>query len=308
VAHSEKAFAGFEKDCALLTDVMGLKTEIFSRDEARERFYDSTEQFGAMQESPTFGLHPLRYCRGLAAAAERHGAQLHERSEVLEWTKADDGLHRLRTAGGELRAKRVIFATNGFMPESLNPVFYGRTLPVISSIVVTRPLSEDELAAHGWVTRNPVINARRILNYFRLLPDNRFLFGARGSNAGSAEGEHETHETNIAVMRRIWPAWSGVDIDYRWHGLICMTGSLYPSIGRLEEDRTVFFGFGYHGNGVNTASWSGKQLADWLGTDKMPASLPAIVQGLSKRYPLPRLRPLYFKLALALSNWVDRRS
>jgi glycine/D-amino acid oxidase-like deaminating enzyme len=308
VAHSEKAFAGLQKDCALLADVMGLETQLFSRDEARERFYDSTEQFGAMQESPTFGLHPLRYCRGLAAAAARRGARLHERSEVLQWQKSEDGMHRLRTAGGELRAKRVIFATNGFMPEALNPVFYGRTLPVISSIVVTRPLTDSELAAHAWVTRNPVINARKILNYFRLLPDNRFLFGARGSTAGTAAGEQETHETNIATMRRIWPKWANVDIDYRWHGLICMTGSLYPSVGRLDEDPSIFFGFGYHGNGVNTASWSGKQLADWLGTGTMPASLPAIVQGLSKRYPLPRLRPLYFKLALKISNWVDRRS
>ena len=71
-------------------------------------------------------------------------------------------------------------------------------MPVISSIVVTRPLTDDELAAHGWVTRNPVINARKILNYFRLLPDNRFLFGARGSTAGTAAINEPTVGTKLS--------------------------------------------------------------------------------------------------------------
>ena len=38
-----------------------------------------------------------------------------------------------------------------------------------------------------------------------------------------------------------------------------------PAIGSLNEDKSVFFSFRYHGNGVNTGPWAGKKLADLIG-------------------------------------------
>lgn len=306
VAHSPGAFARLEKDYEVFTDALGMEADILGPDEFRERYYESTEQHGALFSRPNFGLHPLRYCRGLAAAAARRGAVLHERAEVLDWGRREDGTHHLLTAGGALNARRVLFATNGFMPEHLRSDFYARTLPVISAIVVTRPLSSEELALHRWHNEHSTINTRRVLNYFRLLPDNRFLFGGRGHSTGHAAGESRNYDEIIATLRRIWPAWSGIDIEYRWHGLICYTGSLFPSIGQLDDDASVFFGFGYHGNGVNTASWTGKQLADWIGTGSSP-ELPAIVKGLGRRFPFAKLRLRYLQLGIAIAQWLDRR-
>ncbi len=306
VAHTVKAFERLKSDHELLTNELGIEAELFSSDECRERFFDSAEQYGAMLSRPTFGLHPLRYCRGLANAATRRGAKLHEHSEVLVWEKSDDGMHRLTTAGGTLTARKVIFSTNGFMPERLRPEFYARTLPVVSAIVVTRPLTEGEKAAHAWVTEHPAINSRRILNYFRVLPDNRFMFGGRGHSTGDAEGEAETYLRLGTMLKTIWPGWSNVEIDYAWHGLICTTGTLYPSMGQLEDDDSVFFGYGYHGNGVNTATWAGERLAAWIGTGSSP-QLPGIVKGLGRRFPFARLRLKYLRAAIALSSWQDRR-
>ena len=307
VAHTAKAFARLSKDHELFTEELGLSSERLSSDEFRKRFYDSSEQFGALLLRPAFGLHPLRFCRGLANAAISRGAKLHEHSEVLSWEKSDDGLHRISTAGGTLQARKVIFSTNGFMPEGLRPEFYARTLPVISAIIVTRPLSETEKAAHSWVTEHPAYNSRRILNYFRLLPDNRFLFGGRGHTTGHPEGEAETFQRLGTMFRRLWPEWSGVDIDYGWQGLICTTSSLLPSVGQLEDDDSVYFGFGYHGNGVNTATWTGKQLADWIGSGSSP-ELPEIMKGMGRKYPLAGLRLKYLQAAIAVSSWLDRRT
>lgn len=306
VAHNAKAFERLKDDHRLLTTELDIEAEIFSADECRERFYDSSEQYGALRTRPTFGLHPLRYCRGLANAALRHGAQLHEQSEVIVWDKTEDGRHRLTTASGTLSARKVIFSTNGFMPEGLRPEFHARTLPVISAIVVTRPLSADEKAAHAWVTEHPAINSRRILNYFRVLPDNRFMFGGRGHTTGHAAGEAETYERLEAMLRLLWPAWSAVDVEYGWHGLISTTSTLLPSIGQLDDDPSVFFGYGYHGNGVNTATWTGKKIADWIGAGSSP-ELPAIVKGMGRKYPLAGLRLKYLQAAIALSSWLDRR-
>lgn len=305
VAHNPGAFAQLQKEYQVFVDALGMDAEIVSPGEFRERFYDSSEQHGALFSRPNFGLHPLRYCRGLAAAAARHGAKLHERAEVIDWVKRDDGTHHLLTAGGTVNARRVIFATNGFMPEHLKQQFYGRTLPIISAIVVTRPLTRDQLARHNWITEHSVINTRRVLNYFRLLPDSRFLFGGRGRSRGGPASEPKTYDEITATLRRIWPGWQEVEIDYRWHGLICFTGSLYPSIGQLDDDPSVYFGFGYHGNGVNTASWTGERLARWIATGSS-SELPAIVRGLSRRFPFASLRLKYLQLGIAISQWRDR--
>lgn len=306
VAHTQQAFRRLQGDYELLTSKLGLQAELYTADECRERFLDSSEQYGALLTRPTFGLHPLRYCRGLAEAAERHGARLHAYSEVIEWSKDTDGRHRLVSSGGTLRARKVIFASNGFIQEQLKDDFFGRTIPVISAIITTRPLTKCEKAAHSWITEHPSANSRRILNYFRLLPDNRFLFGGRGAVRGNVDDERRVYEQLHQALGDIWPNWRNIDIDYRWHGLICMTASLCPSMGQLDDDGSVYFGFGYHGNGVNTATWTGKQLANWIGKGREPDELPAIVSGLSKRYPLPALRQSYLRFGIFVSRQLDR--
>lgn len=306
VAHTARAFTRLERDYELLTAALDLPAQLYSREECRERFYDSSEQYGALLSKPGFGLHPLRYCRGLANAAAQRGAGIHSHSEVLAWEKDTRGLHRLVTRGATLRARRVVFASNGFIQEQLRPEFFGRTIPVISAIIVTRPLSADELAAQHWVTQQPAINSRRILNYYRVLPDKRFLFGGRGDVRGTVAGEQRTYDNLARTMGEIWPHWRDVAIEYRWHGLICMTARLCPSIGQLDDDDSVFFGFGYHGTGVNTATWTGKQLADWIGTGREPGDIPAIVRGLSRKYPLPALRKAYLGFGIFVSRQLDR--
>ncbi len=304
VAQTKKTYQRIV-DSHALSRRLGLHSELLSAAEFRERQFDSNEQFGARCSKPAFGLHPLRYCQGLADAAVRHGAVVHSHSEVGRWEKNANGSHRLLTRDGSLTAKRVIFATNGFMPERLHPDFRGRTLPIISAIVVTRPLTMDELGAYGWQTADPAINLRRILNYFRRLPDNRILFGGRGHTTGSRTGERATYARLEARFRSIWPEWGAVGFDYRWHGLICFNANLRPAIGRLESDDSVYFAFGYHGNGVNTATWMGQQLAYWV-SDHKSLDVPDILRGLGARFPMPSLRRSYLRAGIGVSALLDK--
>jgi glycine/D-amino acid oxidase-like deaminating enzyme len=306
VAHTARAFAGLQQDYELMTTGLGHPAELMSAAECRARFFDCSENFGALLSGPAFGLHPLRYCRGLASAASRRGARLHAHSRVIEWSKTSDGRQRLVTQSGTLTARKVIFCANGFIQEDLNADFFGRVIPVISAIITTRPLTVDELEAQNWRTENPAINSRRVLNYFRLLPDRRFLFGGRGAVRGSVSDEQRTYRQMESRFRAIWPAWRDIEFEYRWHGLICMTATLCPTVGQLAADNNVYFGFGYHGNGVNTATWAGQQLANWIGTGREPADLPAIVRGLSRRYPLPGLRQTYLRFGIFMARQLDR--
>ena len=309
VACSPGAYSEVQETADKQKRLAGLDTRVLTREQFREQYFDFPDLQGASTLRPTFGLHPLRYVRGLAAAAERQGATLHPHSEVLTWTN-NGGSHILTTKDGTLRARYVVLATNGFTPEHLLPAFHGRPLPIISAIVVTRPLSDDELAAHAWQTDSPAITSYDLLNYFRLLPDKRFMWGGRGSSGGTPEGATRNFAALIARLRAMFPGWRNVEIDYRWHGLICMTRRLTPAIGRLDDDPSVFFGFGFHGNGVNTATWTGQWIADWLGGSRSgdrstPDSLPAVVRGLSGRFPLASLRLLYVQARIAMFRLTD---
>jgi glycine/D-amino acid oxidase-like deaminating enzyme len=296
---SKRGFDEFKAHAEFQFRVLGLDTNVIEREEFAEQYFDSPLQHGGVILRPTFGIHPLRFVQGLAYAAEKRGAKIHGLSEVNDWSKEGQH-HLLSTQGGQLRAKQVILATNGFSPEHLHSQLQSRSLPVISSIVVTRPMTPDEIALQQWQTESPSITAVKLLNYFRLLPDGRFLFGGRGSANGNPQSAANNYAALTKRFHEVFPNWRSIDIDYRWHGLVCMTRRATPAIGRLSDDPSVCFGFGYHGNGVNTATWTGQQLANWLGSsatmhETSPEWLPEMIRGMPPRFPLGSLRLTYLQ-------------
>mgnify|MGYP001825813716 CR=1 FL=1 len=310
VACSARQFEKLREHAEFQFRVLGLDTQVIDADTFRESCFDSPVQHGAALLKPTFGLHPLKYVRGLARAAANRGANIHTGSEVVSWNRA--GRHHVlqTSAGGELRAEKIVSAANGFMPEHLRTEIAGRTLPMFSAIVVTRPLTEDELARHAWQTTSPTFTARNLLDYFRVLPDGRLLFGGRGSASGDDRSAAQNFERLVKRMHAVFPEWRDIDVEYRWHGLVCMTRRLTPGIGRLDDDPNVFFGFGYHGNGVSAATWTGQQLARWIATapttsTRPPDWLPQVVYGLPGRFPLASLRLSYIRAAIASLRVAD---
>ena len=103
----------------------------------RDGVLRGSEAHGALRTRDAFGLHPMKYVRGLAVAAMRRGATLCERSPVVRWRR-QGGDHLLVTPTGTVRARRVVMATNGYTPEGLHPFFRGRVLPATSNIIGTR--------------------------------------------------------------------------------------------------------------------------------------------------------------------------
>lgn len=244
-----------------------------------------------------FALHPMRYARALADAAASAGATLHGDSPVTSWTQAN-GRHVLKTPGGTVTAKHAVLATNGYSSENLPDWMAGRTLPVMTSIIVTRPLTEDEKAAQGWTSDLMSYDSRRLLHYFRLLPDNRFMFGGRGGIDASPEGRLATRGHLTADFNRMYPAWKDIPIEYNWSGFVCLAADLVPYIGRIDTMENAWTAFAYHGNGVAMASWSGATLAGLIaGNTDVENAVPAMVRTPPRRFPLPWLRLAYLRAA-----------
>ena len=304
VAHAPSRYAELEHERDLLSGKFGIPARLIPREEVAADWYDSTEQFGALHVEAGFGLHPLRFARGLAAAAARAGAKLHGGSPVTRWER-EGRSHLLVTPSGTIRAARVVVATNGFTRSPMPAALSDNIIPVMSNIVVTRPLTADELAAQNWRTETPCANTRNLLFYYRLLPDRRFLFGARGDLTGKPEDGLRMRRFMERRLGEVFPGWAHVEITHSWRGFVCMAARLTPSLGSLPDDETVFFALGYHGNGVAAAPWAGRLVAQLIGGKKKISDIPAPVRGEPRSIPFPALRRWYLRGALGYYRFMD---
>jgi len=95
----------------------------------------------------------------------------------------------------------------------------------------------------------------------------------------------------------LFPAWRGIQTDYFWRGLVGLSLKFCPSIGRVPDDPSVYYGFAYHGSGVIAAPLAGRYLARAIGaSNDGSVNVPAPFAGLPPRFPVPGLR----RQALAL--------
>ena len=77
----------------------------------------------------------------------------------------------VRTHDGEVRAPKVLLATNAFAAGHKN--IRHRVAAVRDRIVMTEPLSDEQMARIGWANRQGVYDTRTQLNYTRLTKESR---------------------------------------------------------------------------------------------------------------------------------------
>lgn len=286
LAHAPARRADLVARAAEIRARYGLAPRVVPREGLAQLGLASPEFHGAVTVPVGFALNPLKYALGLAGAARAAGARLYGASPVTE-IAPDAGGWRLSTPGGPVRAGRVIVATNGYSSETVPPWLRGRTLPMPSDVLVTRPLTADDLAAQGWTSRQMCYDTRDHLHYFRLMPDDRMLFGMRG-RARARPADRGARARLRAEFARIFPAWAGVEAPHLWQGLVCLTRKLAPFAGPVPGMVGAFAAFAYHGNGIAMGSHAGRLVADLaLGR---PASVPAVMATPPGRFPLGRHR------------------
>lgn len=297
MAHSARSFARMQ------ATPLEVGAELLPRGALAERGVQGAGLHGALLSPHGFPLHPLKYALGLARAAQAAGVGVHGDSAVTGLARDGAGW-RLQTARGILRAKKVLVATNGYSDEALPDWLQGRIFPLLSAILVTRPLTGGERDAQGWTSRIMAYDSRRVLHYYRLLPDGRFLFGGRGGVSARADALAAFHGTLRAEFEAMFPGFASAPTERYWAGLVCMTGSWRPFCAGVPGQPGLFAALGWHGNGVAAASEGGRRIAQALAGGKNPA--PAMVQAPLDRFPMPALRRPFKGLAVGLAKLADR--
>jgi glycine/D-amino acid oxidase-like deaminating enzyme len=297
LAHSRKAFAALMAERREIIALHGHVRESLTPGALRERGLNAPVFFGGVREPVGFGLHPLDYARGLAKASHARGARVFEWSPVATWRR-EGRRHRLATPRGSVLAEKLIVATGGYPPEHLSRDLAGRILPILSNIIVTRPLTPSEQADQGWTSTQVACDSRALLHYFRLLPDGRFLFGGRGGLGEGPAAKAAFRARLRADFQRTFPAWRHAEITHFWRGLVDLAADRVPHCAVLADDPGVLMGGAYHGSGVAMATEIGAQLAALAAGRDAPA-LPAFMRRPPPRFPLPGLRKIYLAGAIA---------
>ena len=287
MAHTPRAFLGFEAYAKKIQTDFGVTPTILSgsdlaKNGMRGPFY------GAITNPIGLAVNPLKLTMGMVQAATQAGATLYANSPVTGISQQNG--FTLTTPDATITCKRLIIATNGYSSDDLPGWMRARYLPTQSNVIVTRPLSDDEISAQGWSSHQMCYDDRFLLHYFRLMPNKQMLFGMRGGLFSSVAADARMHRTIRTHFEAMFPAWAHVETPFSWSGLLSISRDLTPYAGPIPGMPGAFTALNYHGNGVAMGTYAGALLAD-LVQDRRPEHLyPTIMQTPPKRFPLGRFR------------------
>ncbi|MBV0892543.1 FAD-binding oxidoreductase [Paracoccus sp. Z118] len=269
LAHKASMMPPLEKEAALLREKFGYGARMMSRAEVHEQVVRDQEAQGAMYEPDGVGVHAAKLAFGYCRVAREHGAKVHVDSPVDGWTYKN-GVHHLRTPGGTVRAKKVAVATAGYAPRGLHARLRDRIMPIMSNSIVTRVLTEAELAEVGAKALSPLTDTRTLRHYYRLLPDNRLQIGSRAAITGR-DAANPAHLASLREgMARKFPVLRGVELDYSWWGWVDVSHDMMPRITGLKDLPGAFYALGYGGNGVMYSAMAGRRMAQLVAGQKVP--------------------------------------
>ena len=203
-------------------------------------------------------LHPARWYRALAGAAEQAGARIFEGTAVRGPVPAP-GEGELATGEGSVRARHVVVAADGALP-ALVPDYEGRVRPRRLHMVASEPMEQhivDQLVYPRWG-----------FEYFQQRRDGRLLLGGFSDLDGPAsytdreEGSDEVWARLEAYLRDEL----GLDtrVSHRWVGVVGYTEDQLPYVGEVLGRPGLYLAGGYSGHGNLPGYVAGQEIADLI--------------------------------------------
>jgi glycine/D-amino acid oxidase-like deaminating enzyme len=262
------------------------------RDEMRERI-NVAAALGGLYWPDSARVQPAALAEGLAAAAERRGADIYEATPVTAILPgrgagaagsgaAGSGAGRgavARTPFGDVRARSVLRCTEGFT--AALPGARRALLPMNSSMVVTEPLPDAAWKEIGWAGFETLADEAHTYMYAQRTADGRIALGGRGAPYRFASKTDEFGVTSPGtavaladVLRRMFPAVAAARLEQAWCGVLGVPRDWCASVS-YDAASGIGWAGGYTGHGVAAANLAGRTLADLvLGVSSNLTALP----------------------------------
>lgn len=299
LAHRPQLLSNLHAQATLLNDEFGDDIIALSASDVKQNYLSATQNlsnsgseagmpiYGGIYYPQAFGLNPWQLCQLLAAQASDEGAKIVGNTSVLKCERLGYQ-HYIRTQQGNVVANTLILASNAYGQRSLHTAIKDRLFPVMSSILVTSVLNDAQLSALGMRSGLMLMDTRPLKYYYRLLPNNRLLFGARGAIKGKHADTAKSQQKLFKGLVSTFPQLRELSIEKFWSGWVAVSLDDYPRVYHDRQNHLLYSG-GYCGAGLAFSIQAGMRLAQLLcAPDQLP-DLPYWNSAL-KRFPFAGLR------------------
>jgi glycine/D-amino acid oxidase-like deaminating enzyme len=224
----------------------------------------------AVKQVPGGMINPGKMVSGLARAAEKSGALIFENVPVEQIEFTDPVC--LRFPGGQLRARKVLLATNGMSLELSG--LAGRGQSKFTLAVATEPLDVIQLESLGLDSEKPFYTIDFPYLWGRTLRTEGVVFGG---GLVHFDDWRELESLDIASgqaaeliarlesrVRALHPVLKNVRFTNEWGGPILIANEWRPVFARHPQSpQTIVLG-GYSGHGVAQSVYLGRWAAEVL--------------------------------------------
>lgn len=264
----------------------GAQPTWLDREQIRGLIHSPTYEAGVLNRRNGGVIDPALLCFGLASAVTRLGGRIFEGTRTIGVSRDSDGV-ALHTPHARLRARRAVLATNAYR----SPLRRIRlaTIPVWDYVLVSEPLSGDQMAAIGWRGRYGVGDTANQFHYYRLTDDDRILWGGYEAVYHFGSDTSRRREQQPAVFAMLaeqffetFPQLEGLRFTHQWGGPIATTTRFCMDAGMSLGGRVAWAG-GYTGLGVAASRFGARTALDLL--ERPDAAHLAL--DLVRRRPIP---------------------
>jgi len=251
------------KEIKLMNDLGFEDISWINQEETRARV-NSKRYLGAMWEPRLLLINPAKLVRCERDLAIRMGVEIYENTPAVAITT--EPKFKVKTPEGQITSEKLVFATNAYT--HLFPKLKRKQIPAFTYMIATEPLSSKQLEPLGWENREGIEDARNLIHYYRITPEQRLVMG--GGPVGLTFGNSLIGDSNEAVWQHLeehihwlFPSLQSAKITHRWGGPFSVTVDLTPVIGYVGDKRAVYSA-GCIGHGVSTSHLNAQTIRDML--------------------------------------------
>ena len=204
-------------------------------------------------------LHPGKLVRAMIDVLPKN-VSLYENSSLLSWDKKKDIIN-CNFKNGKIKAKKIIFATNGFL-KSLG-IKSSYNFPITLTASMTRALTNEEFKSIGEPKEWGILPVRPMGATIRMTKDRRILI----RNTAEVYNPFKMSKLNLEKrsisqrigMKKRFPQLPNDIIQSSWSGIVSRTRNSSQIFEKI--DNNIFAAGCYNGSGIGAGTLFGEQIA-----------------------------------------------
>ncbi len=204
-------------------------------------------------------LHPGKLARAMIDVLPKNVC-LYENSTLLNWNRKKEVIN-CNFINGKINAKKIIFATNGFL-KSLG-IKSNYNFPITLTASMTRPLTDEEYKSIGEPKEWGVLPVRPMGATIRMTKERRILI----RNTAEVHNPFKVSKTflekrsinqKIGIKKR-FPYLPFDIIKSTWSGVVSRSRNSSQIFEKIENN--IFVAGCYNGSGIGVGTLFGEQIA-----------------------------------------------